>query len=182
MRSHAGVAFILVHHATPNPCFRLKGYASSSHRLDIAARVIKASFCTAEGIRDDVRVYVYMADTGIVLEFLPEHARCAEKDIMRGIRGKLCKGEYMVLNPPGGIATLVEEFSPDTTIILEEGGSDISSLSSLLSKRAAVLLGGREDIPSEMLSGLEAERISIGPLSYLASHAVSFVLSIVDSL
>ena len=176
---NAGKTFILVHHTTPNPCFRLKGYASSSNRLDIAARVLRAAFCTAEDVRRDVRVYVYLADTGIVLGFSGKDKPCDERLAMRLIRERLCGGRYTEMKGPHGFTRLVDAEEPNIILHLREEGRDIGSLR--LSGRAVIILGSQYDVPSELLRKLKVLAVSVGPASYLASHVVAFVLGVFDS-
>lgn len=178
-------AFLLIHGPTPSPGFPMKGYASASRRFDIAARVTIAALYTAEGVRKDTSLYIYLADTGKTLTLDADiigTTRPHEVEVLSLLRGMLADAPAMDLE------TLLEERIPagHAGVYLTEKGRELGSLLGTLCRApgVAVALGGKEDVPSELENLLVKrgfEPVSLGPFSYLASHCVAYIHLVLDS-
>ncbi len=176
--------FLLIHSPTPSPDFPLKGYASASRRFDVVARVVMAALYTAEGVRRDTTLYVYLADTGKTLVLDAEalgSTRPNEVDVLSLLRNMLAGAPVMDLEK------LLEEHIPAgyDRIYLTEKGRRLDGLLSTLCRApgVAVALGGKEDVPPELenlLIGKGFAPVSLGPLSYLASHCVAYIHMVLD--
>ena len=117
------------------------------------------------------------------MEFRPRDVpfKWDEHEVMQLFRDKLGEAEsldYRVfLDKISGIGGAM--------VVLDEKGSPMKLYSEALSSPTLVImLGGRTDIPPELLS-MVAERggirISIGPGKYLASHCIAFIHYALDS-
>ncbi len=168
--------------ATTSPAFPKKGLASHTGRLDVIARMLRASLWW-DGIRKDTNFVVTLGgppNAPLTLWFKGRELEVSlktERDAAEAIR--LCmKGELK------GCKVTKHNFEDVLKSIgmpiywLSEDGADISKLE--LRLPAAFVLGPQHDI--EVPGWLEATKLSIGPKSYLASHCISFIHFWLDSL
>jgi tRNA pseudouridine-54 N-methylase len=175
--------FVLVHSPTPPPGFSLRGYASSSRRLDIAARALRAALYLENGVRQDTVFHLYLHDTGRYLELgagdIPPVWN--EREVMALLRERLGEARRLDANDflerifgLGKTVVLLEEDAPNIRLNPRIPGS--SSL--------VVVLGGKTDVPRELSSVMVERggvRVSIGPRRYLASHCIAFIHYVLDA-
>ncbi len=176
--------FLLIHRPTPSPDFPLKGYASASRRFDVAARVAIAALYTAEGLRRDTTLYIYLADTGKTLTLNANTLgpmKPHEVEVLSLLRSMLADAPIMNLE------RILDEHIPAgfVKIYLTEKGGKLDTFLGALCRAPGVVvaLGGKEDVPPELEKLLVRkgfDLVSLGPFSYLASHCVAFIHMVLD--
>ncbi|NPA84587.1 MAG: hypothetical protein GXO07_01110 [Crenarchaeota archaeon] len=160
--------------ATTSPAFPRKGLASHTGRLDVVARMLRASLWTAEGVRRDSSFVVTLEGPpsppltlffkGRELEADLSDERRAAEAIRACMKGELkgCKASKKSF----------EEVLKGLGVklyVLREDGEELGEVG----LPAAFVLGTQHD--PELPQWLEAEAISIGPKSYLASHCIFYL-------
>jgi tRNA (pseudouridine54-N1)-methyltransferase len=176
--------------------FRLKDLPSSSGRLDVVCRCSIASLLDNQQIRNDT---IFIA----VLEGKPSPPLCLKFDgrglitvpfseigiaaILKRIlseRYEIGK-EYSVASWAGVsiekksfIELMHSNLIGSGLYYLHEKGEDIRNVSFDMGRDNIFVLGDHKGLAIEeekMLEGLQAKRISVGPLSYLSSQVITLV-------
>ena len=168
--------------ATTTPAFPRRGIASRTGRLDVIARMLRASLWTPAGPRSDT-VFIAVLEgppqpplaltfrgelIDCEMKYETDAVECIRKCMREELRG--CKKEkarlYDVLKSVGV-----------PIVLLSEDGEDISKVE--VPKSVAFLLGSQHDL--EVPPRIPIWRkISIGPFSYLASHCISYLQYYLD--
>ncbi|NJE06071.1 tRNA (pseudouridine(54)-N(1))-methyltransferase TrmY [Thermococcus sp. M36] len=182
--------------------FSLKDLPGTSGRIDLLCRFLNSAFLLSHGIRKNVRVWLLLygppkppkairfEGPGLRVRLNPDELSTAKlivKALKAGERLREPSKELEVL-PGIYVSNLTFEDVIRRTLkgselyYLHEEGKPIGKAN--FGKNVAFVLGdhkglGRED--EAFLSGV-AERVSVGPKSYLASHVVSFMNITLDSL
>ncbi len=167
------------------PDFSLKSLAGSQGRMDLVSRCIIATFSTPWGIRRDTLLDIVlegMPNPPISMEFsgnelarLPAGELDAASIVYRALSGESLEGVSLRRRTfQESVHHYVDQgFTP---YYLHEEGKD--SRGSKFASKAAFILGdqkGLDPASERLLDRLGAERISLGPYSYLASHCITMV-------
>ncbi len=164
-------------------------------RLDIAIHVIIASFFLSHGVRDDVKthlVFYGMPDPPkhIEMQVTPE-LDISKKDVATLIKKILYKykpGQKTEVLPgcfveKKNLFDLIEELieQGNELFILDKRGEKLRDAE--IPEDCIFLLGDQDGIPKKELRRLKdvANKISIGPKMYFASHVVAVVNNELDN-
>jgi len=177
--------------------FNLRDLPSSSGRLDVVCRCAIASLLENEEIRDDT-VFIATLEgqpnpplalrfDGRTLKSLP-FSEIAIAEILRrmlGGRGRQVAehtlGEGVYVEQRSFTETLnyeLETCKPSKLYYLREKGDDIRDLETNLDSNCIFVLGSNRGLTAEdeeILDRMNAQRISVGPLSYLSSQVITLV-------
>nr|WP_236943461.1 hypothetical protein [Ignicoccus islandicus] len=163
--------------ATTSPYFPGKGIASRTGRLDVIARMLRASLWTTKGVRKDAQFIVTLEgppNPPLTLYFDGKSLDC---DLRTEIDAIKCIRKCMLGLSKGCTRTrdsfeFVLKNLKMPIIFLKEGGEDVTSLKYF--KTLAFVIGPQHDIdlPSDVRP---SQVISIGKKSYLASHVISYI-------
>ncbi|ABU81474.1 hypothetical protein [Ignicoccus hospitalis] len=167
--------------ATTSPAFPKRGIASHTGRLDVIARMLRAALWTERGVRKDSSFFVTLEGPpnppltlrfkGPELEADLSDERAAVEAIRKCMLGELkgCK------RTKESFEEVLKSLGMKV-YVLSEDGEDVWSFE--FPKSAAFLLGSQHDL--ELPPWLEAERVSLGPKSYLASHCIYYLHYVLD--
>ncbi|MBI2675005.1 MAG: hypothetical protein HYX24_00995 [Candidatus Aenigmarchaeota archaeon] len=148
-------------------------------RFDMIARCVNAAFWLSNGIRNDVRIHIYLGKMGKVVSFSSSIKRVSpdERSIVLWI-DKVLKG----IRNPGidAVDISFEDFlkgmkNRHVYLLLEEG-KDMEKAE--IKADPVFVIGdhkGLEDDYLEILKKYCPGTISLGRLSYLSSHCISFL-------
>lgn len=151
--------------------FKMKGYASSSGRLDVVAR----SMANVAAIEPSASVLVVFSDYSTVLLARPGLPSLSEVEIMNDVLTVISRGsgEYFSIFRTS-FEELIDRMSlSHSLVLLKEGGGTED-----LSGRKAFFLGSNVDMSAdaeEIIMRRGGVSASIGPLSLHADHVVAFV-------
>jgi tRNA pseudouridine-54 N-methylase len=163
--------------ATTTPHFPRRGVASHTGRLDVIARMLRASLYTPRGLRGDTRFIAILGgppNAPLALEFDGRKLDCqlrTELESLECIR-KCIKGELDGCVSKRKDLTQVLKGIGVPLIVLAEDGRNIDDIQ--LPKSVGFLVGSQHDVEVPQKIGWY-ERVSIGPFSYLASHCITFL-------
>jgi tRNA (pseudouridine54-N1)-methyltransferase len=167
------------------PDFSLKSLAGSPGRMDLISRCIIAAFNTPRGKREDTLLEIVlegmpnppisMTINGSVLGQLPMGEVGVAAMIHGALSGKEIEGISMRRK---SFQDSVRQYANDGYLLfyLHEAGKD--SRSAKFAEKSAFVLGdhkGLDPASERFLDAMGAERISLGPHSYLASHCITMV-------
>ncbi len=185
--------FVLVgQRATASPVFSLDDLPSTSGRLDIALRCVRAALLVSHGLRADAIVYLVLlggasAPRTVRIEgALARFMRPDERSLAVLLKKTLSEapgGTTFAPVRPGiaivdaGLEAVISDLGSATSYILEENAPDLRS-SEIDTDDAAFFIGdhlGFNPDTRERLATLGARPISVGPLSIHADDAVAIV-------
>lgn len=167
------------------PDFSIKSLAGSGGRMDLVCRCIIAALLSPGGVDRGCRITVVLEgppDPPLSVEFdgaamdrAPEGEEEAAGMLVSAMRGA----------PPRGVSASREGFDSAVRNYLKEGfsiyylheeGKDFTEVG--YGERAAFALGDQKGIDPQgerFLDSVGAERVSLGPHPYLASHCIAIV-------
>ncbi|MEN3016966.1 MAG: tRNA (pseudouridine(54)-N(1))-methyltransferase TrmY [Candidatus Methanosuratincola petrocarbonis] len=167
------------------PDFSIKSLAGSGGRMDLVCRCIIAALLSPGGVDRGCRITVVLEGPpnpplsvefdGVAMDRAPEGEEEAAWMLVSAMRGA----------PPSGVSVSREGFDSVVRRHLREGfavyylheqGKDFSGLK--FGERAAFALGDQKGIDPQwerFLDSVGAERVSLGPHPYLASHCIAIV-------
>jgi tRNA pseudouridine-54 N-methylase len=159
---------------------QLRGYASRYSRLDVLARVYLS---LREILGDKFQLYAFIPHeevNNIIPIKLGENCpyrseRALTIDLVLSVIGGKARCFHKLKAPAERI--LKEIGGSHKIVLLSENGQDFSNYCNYSSK-IAWAMGAHLDPPDEIIELLRkmgAERVSIGPLSYLSSHVAAYV-------
>ncbi|MBN1324321.1 MAG: tRNA (pseudouridine(54)-N(1))-methyltransferase TrmY [Methanotrichaceae archaeon] len=180
--------FVIVgHKATTSAEFSLEDIPGTSGRLDILCRCINSGLVLSHGIRHDVAVYLVLLGgeipktvwlRGEDLRHLNPDERTTAALIKKALA--LQVGPHWTRSTPGimvregGLSSLVEELDPPLYLLREDGRdvreADIAT--------GVFVLGdhmGLEALEEDLLLGLGATIIGLGPRSLHADHCIILI-------
>ena len=166
------------------PTFSLRSLASTSGRLDVVLRSIISAFWWGEKLRRDLTFYALLEGPpqpplvveirGTVLDKLPSSELKLAEVFYKLFKGKRVQG-FKVYKED--FRRLVKRLSRTYEVLyLHEEGIDIRKFK--LTNRPLFILGDHEGLDPEsekFLKELKIPWISLGPISYLASHCITIV-------
>ena len=168
--------------------FSFKSYSSSSRRLDVIARTILELIWLKERLMRSLLsnvVYVVLKEDTFYSVFQVNIGNIPKMYLKNEYSFLLCLTKHKKLNKVP-LEKVLQLIKGNTVIHLTEKGVDIEEVSKakVLNKtleRIIILLGGHRDVPRDFLEkahdlAFEVLNVSIGSRSYLASHAIIFLL------
>ncbi|KAA0001017.1 MAG: tRNA (pseudouridine(54)-N(1))-methyltransferase TrmY [Thermoplasmata archaeon] len=187
--------FYVKSHAVTTPEINLKDLPGSAGRLDILARCINASFWLSHDIRRDVVFHtilhgepsppVYIRFEGSKLRKVSPDERSIAIFIKKAI--ERIKEEKEIESTPGifvsrkNFERLIKEHRDKKYYLLVEDGKYIEHVE--ICNEPFFFLGDHKDLDDdekELLYEYDAEPISLGKRSYLASHCITIINWLLD--
>lgn len=183
--------------ATASPDFSLEDLPSTSGRLDVLLRCVRAALLVSHGVRKDTSVYLVLLGGGgapTALRFEGETAkflRPDERSLAVSVRKTLAEPAPTptfkevrrgIAAASGGLEAVLADLPPCTKYVLEMGGEDIRK-SGLDEPELAFFLGdhlGLDASSRETLSTLGARALSVGPLALHAEDAITIASNELD--
>lgn len=177
--------------------FRLDDIPSTSGRLDVHLRCLRAAFLLSHGLRRDVTVeLVLLGDreaprvvrlVGASLRFLRPDERAMAVLMQKILTAEVGSEGWHEVRPGcfvsrGGTATLEADWHPENLLWLDETGEDLRA-ASLAPGPVTLVLGdhhGLDDDTRAILEGRGAKKVSIGPLSVHADDALAVAFNELD--
>jgi tRNA (pseudouridine54-N1)-methyltransferase len=180
---------IIGHCARTDGAFSLNDMPGGAGRIDILCRAVNASLFLSHSMRRNVETYlVLLGDpdpprtimfSGEKVRYLNPDERSAGSLIKKALNLKV--SDSFTESTPGvyirrfGLHRLLEE---QQFCLLDENGIDIRTLESLPD---AYLLSDHQNLtPEEEQVTADLPRVSIGPISVHADHAITVVLNEID--
>ena len=178
--------------ATTSPDFLLRNVAGTSGRLDVVCRCILSAFRVDGAIRRDVDFYAVLEGPprpGMVLSILGSYLKSlpnSEVDVASIIKDLLVMGEgghpcYPAFRiARGSFERLILGLAKNSIklLYLHERGIAIEKLMFELGGQYGFILGdhlGLDPNSERFLDSIGVSRVSLGPISYLASHCITIV-------
>ncbi|HDS45208.1 MAG TPA: tRNA (pseudouridine(54)-N(1))-methyltransferase TrmY [Methanomicrobia archaeon] len=172
--------------AVTSPEFSLDDLPGSGGRMDLVARCVGNALWLSHALRRDTCIHVVACGEPhppVVLTFAGERLRGVSPD-ERNIAAWIRKTLAGTRRNPGirvrtiGFQELIEELAGDGTFfyVVHENGTELGTRA--LREHAAFVLGDHVGLPpieEAFVERFEHEKISLGPISYLASHCVTIL-------
>ncbi|MGC9443459.1 MAG: tRNA (pseudouridine(54)-N(1))-methyltransferase TrmY [Candidatus Methanospirareceae archaeon] len=172
--------------AATSPDFSLNDLPGSGGRMDLVARCVGNALWLSHALRRDTCIHIVACGgphPPVVITFTGERLRGVSPD-ERNIAAWIQKAVAGTRQNPGirvhfiGFQELIEELAADGTFfyILHEGGNELGIRA--LSADAAFILGDQFGLPpieEAFVERFAHEKISLGPISYLASHCITIL-------
>jgi tRNA (pseudouridine54-N1)-methyltransferase len=172
------------------PDFSIKSLAGSGGRMDLVARCVIAAFATPRGIRKD-------AVLSIVLEGPPNppititiDGRELNRMFISEVEAAGALRDALSGRPPKGVRVerkgferLIREMPRESLYYLHENGEEIGRVK--IGKDPIFVLGDQKGIDERgerVLDEAGARRVSLGPISYLASHCIVIINNELDQI
>jgi tRNA (pseudouridine54-N1)-methyltransferase len=182
--------------------FSLDDLPSSSGRLDVLLRCVRAALLTSHGLRANVVVYLMLLGEGAAprvvriggegLKFVrPDERSLAvlvQKLLLRHVGQAVGQEGAFVEQKPGlavadgGLECVLAELGGASVYVLEEGAGDVRDLD-LASEDVALFVGdhrGFDDATRGAFEALGAVRVSVGPVSLHSDDVVTLVTNELD--
>lgn len=151
-------------------------------RFDVIARCTNAALWTSHGLRES-KIHFFLAPVSKIISFDPAIRQVSpdERSIAMWI-DKILEGRT---NPGisaenGTFEDLMRNFGNRNMYLMDEAGKDIAGCNP--DENGVFILGDHDGIPEDVKEKITAERISIGPRSYLASHCISYINILLDRI
>ena len=172
--------------ALTSPDFSLDDLPGSGGRMDLVARCVGNALWLSHAVRRDTCIHVVACGEPhppVVITFAGERLRGVSPD-ERNIAAWIQKTLAGTRRNPGirvrdlRFQELIEELADDGTFfyILHEEGNELGTRA--LNEDAAFVLGdhlGLPPIEGAFVERFAHEKISLGPISYLASHCITIL-------
>lgn len=180
--------------------FVLDDLAGTSGRLDVLVRCLRAAMLFSHGIRRNVVVYLVLLGgplaprvvrvDGAAVRFLrpDERSLAVRMKKVLATREDDDTSEWVHVRPGfavarGGFERVVADVDGATPYILEEGAPDIREEGALGASHSLFVIGDHLGVPDDVrvrLAEMNAQRISIGPVSVHADDVVTLVTNELD--
>ncbi|WP_435196306.1 tRNA (pseudouridine(54)-N(1))-methyltransferase TrmY [Natronomonas sp. EA1] len=187
---------VLGHEAPTTPEFPLDDLPSAGGRIDVLCRCVNSAFFLSHAIREDVRVYLVLADEftvrfeGSELRRLNPDERSTAALIRKALEQREEAIGHMEATPaPGvylsrrGFASILEEAAADSTVIqLHEDGTPVVDVEP--PENPLFVLSDHRDFTDEeesLLAAAATERVRIGPEILHADHAITVTHNWLDT-
>ena len=183
--------FILYVNNPIKPDFSLNDLPGSG-RVDLIARCVSSALWLSHNVRRDTNIHICFETNGVrfVLSFFglkikrvsPDERNIAswiKKAIQIALENKERVQEGIIIRKID-IETFLNEFTGRDIVILKEEGVDIRKVEL---ENPVFVLGDHLDIPENVLNIVKKfnpKIVSLGPKSYLASHAIVLVNNEMD--
>ncbi len=163
--------------ATTDPNFPLRGVSSRTGRMDVIARMLLHALVPFKERVDFIAVLGGPPNPPLTLFFKGEKVKAPRSErealtlIRECMRGNLEGCETHVLN----LREAIDKFRHGNKVyILKEGGADLWE--TVECADAIFLLGSHHDVEFPV----KGKAVSVGPLSYLASHCITLTKYIIS--
>jgi tRNA (pseudouridine54-N1)-methyltransferase len=184
--------------ARASPDFLLVDIPSTSGRLDVLIRCLRAALLVSHGVRRDTIVYLSLLgdpERPRTLRFdgsAAKYLRPDERSLATVLKKALATGsdgggEFApvregVAIADGGVACLWGDLAGSALYLLEEGAPDLRGCS-IPSGDVAFVIGDHLGLPAQLREELVrrgAEPVSVGPISLHAEDVVTLVVNELD--
>jgi tRNA (pseudouridine54-N1)-methyltransferase len=183
--------------ATASADFSLEDLPSSSGRLDVLLRCLRAALLVSHGVRQDTVVYLVLLGGVEAPRTLRVDGRTAtflrpdEQSLARMVRKVLATNpepagftpaSHGIAVARGGLDAVVADLGPFAAYVLDEGALDVRK-ASLDLRDPVFFLGdhlGLDEGTRGRLAGMGASPISVGPVSVHADDAIAVVVNELD--
>lgn len=182
--------------AGASPDFSLSDIPSTSGRLDVLIRCLRAALLISHGVRRDTIVYLCLlglADRPRSLRFdgpAARYMRPDERSLATVIKKCLARsggGEFTEVRPgiaiaDGGVERVLADLGEVPLYVLEEGAPDLRAQSTAAADSCFVL-GDHLGIPAairDVLRERGAQPVSVGPVSLHAEDVITLVANELD--
>jgi tRNA (pseudouridine54-N1)-methyltransferase len=179
--------------------FSLDDLPSSSGRLDVLVRCIRAALLFSHGVRHDVRIYLLLCGgssapralrvDGASARFVRPDERSLALLVKKALaRAAALEGPSFVETSPGvavanaGLAAILADIGDAPRYLLDEDAADLRTRAPLRAG-AAFILGdhlGVDELMRTTLAAAGFEPISVGPVSLHSEDAITIVLNELD--
>lgn len=179
--------------------FRLDDLPSTSGRLDVLARALRAALLVSHGVRQDVVVYLvlrggpraprvlrvegaaakYLRPDERSMAVLVQKALVAAEDAAAGF----ALLRHGVAVAKGDLDVALDDARAEVLFVLEEGGADVRDEGRLAGSSLAFVLGdptGFDEATRAHLARLGATPLSVGPRSLHAEDVVTILANELD--
>ena len=192
--------FVLVGTTMPTSGdFSLNDLPGGAGRLDIACRFVNSCFFLSHSLRRNVGCYLHLLGEpdppktvmleGASLRYLNPDERSAASLIKKALSLHVSSG--WMRSTPGvyvsrlTFSDLLQALGSDGVVLLSEDGEDIRKADISADREYAFIFGDHMGVPAlveEQMSGMDVQKLSVGPLSLHADHCVVLVLNELDRL
>ncbi len=179
--------------------FRLDDLPSTSGRLDVLARALRAALLVSHGVRQDVVAYLVLRGgpraprvlrvEGAAAKFLRPDERSMAVLLQKalattddGARGFTVL-RHGVAVAKGDLDVALSDARADVLFVLEEGGADVRAEAEIDRARVGFVLGdptGFDEATRAHLARLGATPLSVGPRSLHAEDVVTILANELD--
>jgi len=177
--------------------FLLADIPSTSGRLDVLLRALRAGLLISHGVRRDSQVYLVLLgepDRERVVRFDGSAARYLRPDernlattLKKALAVQLADGGFTTVRPgidvaAGGVALLRSELATSAVYLLEQGAPDVRT-SVLDVQDCAFVLGdhlGIRDAERAFFLALGARSLSLGPTALYTEDAIAVLANELD--
>ena len=187
---------VLGHDAPTTPDFDLDDLAGGAGRLDVLCRAVNAAMFLSHGIREDVRVYLVLADDltlrveGADLRYMNPDERNIASLLRSGIEAKSeAIGHQEAESTPGihvskrGFEPVLERVAREATLVqLHEDGDPIADVEP--PANPAFVLSDHRDFTADeqaLLDEYADHRVRLGPEILHADHSITVVHNWLDT-
>jgi tRNA (pseudouridine54-N1)-methyltransferase len=179
--------------------FRLEDLPSTSGRLDVLARALRAGLLVSHGVRQDVVVYLVLRGgpkaprvlrvEGAAAKFLRPDERSMAVLVQKALTTAeetadgFCVLRHGVAVAKGDLDVALEDAQPDVLFVLEQTGADVRDAVSLDAARIAFVVGdptGFDEGTRADLARLGARPLSVGPRDLHAEDVVTLLANELD--
>ena len=186
--------------ALSNDDFLLDDLPSSSGRLDVLLRCLRAALLVSNGIRRDVIVYLVLQGSpgaprvlradGASVKFLRPDERSLAVLVKKALRSPADSGgdAFVEVRPgiavrSGGLDRAIDDLGGARPYVLDEGGHDLRSIDGLGDPDTAFFTGddlGFDGATRSALATIGARPVSVGPVSLHAEDVVAVISNEID--
>ena len=187
---------VLGRRAAASPDFSLEDLPSTSGRLDVLLRCVRAALLVSHGVRRDTVVYLALLGgaraprsiriEGELARFLRPDERSLATTLRKSLVGppaaRFAADRNGISVADGGLDAILADLGDMRPFLVEEGGPDVRGTSSL-AERPAFFLGdhlGFDDASRARLLALGAASIGLGPVSLHTEDAIALLHNELD--
>jgi tRNA (pseudouridine54-N1)-methyltransferase len=183
--------------ATASPDFSLEDLPSTSGRLDVLLRCVRAALLVSHGVRRDTSVYLVLLGggdapatlrfDGASAHFLRPDERSLAVSVKKSLAERAPAETFTAVRrgialARGGLEAVLADLPPCAKYVLEQGGEDIRQ-AALPESELAIFVGdhlGFDESCRETLKSSGARALSLGPLALHAEDAVTVTCNELD--
>ena len=180
--------------------FILDDLPGTSGRLDVLVRCLRAAMLPSHGIRRGVVVYLVLLGgrlaprvvrvDGAAVQFLrpDERSLAVRMKKVLASRADEATSAWVTVRPGfavarGGFERVIADVDDAVPYVLEEGAPDIREATGLGESHALFVIGDHLGLPGDVrlrLASMNAQQLSIGPVSVHADDVVTLVTNELD--
>jgi len=173
-----------------SPDFSLNDLPGSGGRMDLVCRCVNSALWISHGVRDDTNIYIVLngpPDPPITIVFKgnsikrvsPDERNIASwiKKAIASARGKeWTKVQDGILSSKKSFQDVIRELKDNPIYVLHENGKFLDEIE--IKKNPVFVLGDHIGLPKKeefFVKRFNCEKISLGKISYLASHCITIM-------